>query len=112
MAHCNTIFSQILKSVWRSKEAGPTQVASAPIGHQKVHFEAPDAGRLETGVTRFFDWFNAPTNKEHFYSMSSQIEAERKTDHKHLQQQQRSDLDVTAWLAWFFDYLDIDAIIK
>jgi Fic family protein len=36
-----------------------------------------------------------------FYSMSSQIEAERDEYYSHLEQQQRSSLDITPWLEWF-----------
>ena len=36
------------------------QVVSGPIGREKVHFEAPDAERLESEMSRFIDWFNAP----------------------------------------------------
>ena len=35
------------------------------------------------------------------YSMSSQIERERKTYYKALERQQRSTLDITQWLEWF-----------
>lgn len=38
---------------------------------------------------------------DRFYSLSSQIERERKTYYKELERQQRSTLDVTQWLEWF-----------
>ena len=47
----------------------------------------------------------ADGSKERFYSMSSQIEAERKTYYDHLERQQRGDLNITVWLQWFFDCL-------
>jgi len=31
---------------WRKEETDPMQVVSGPIGHEKVHFEAPSAKRL------------------------------------------------------------------
>jgi Fic family protein len=43
--------------------------------------------------------------KERFYSMSAQIEAERKTYYQQLEQAQRGELDVTAWLGWFLECL-------
>ena len=43
--------------------------------------------------------------KERFYSMSAQIEADRKTYYSELEQAQRGDLDVTAWLLWFLECL-------
>lgn len=41
-----------------------------------------------------------------FYSLSSQIEAERKDYYTHLEQQQRGTTDVTDWLLWFLECLD------
>lgn len=36
-----------------------------------------------------------------YYSMSTQIEAERKEYYLRLESQQRGDVDITAWLEWF-----------
>ncbi len=52
--------SRISVGAWRSKEAGPMQVVSGPIGRKTVHFEAPDAGRIESEMATFFEWFNSP----------------------------------------------------
>lgn len=41
-----------------------------------------------------------------FYSMSAQIEAEKKRYYDALEQGQKGDLDLTRWLAWFLDNLD------
>ena len=38
---------------------------------------------------------------ERFYSMSAQIESERNAYYQHLERNQRGDLDITDWLAWF-----------
>ena len=35
------------------------QVVSGPIGREHVHFEAPDAGRLDEEMRAFLDWFEA-----------------------------------------------------
>jgi len=48
----------------------------------------------------------ADGSTERFYSMSAQIEAERKAYYAHLESQQRGDLDITAWLTWFLGCLD------
>lgn len=45
---------------WRKGEHGPMQVVSGPIGKEKVHFQAPDAERLETEMARFLGWFESP----------------------------------------------------
>ncbi|MEP2878149.1 Fic family protein [Nisaea sp.] len=42
---------------------------------------------------------------ERFYSMSSQIEHERKDYYTQLERQQRSEPDITGWLEWFLDCL-------
>ncbi len=47
----------------------------------------------------------ADQSKLRFYSMSSQIEAERKDYYQHLETQQRGSLDITAWLDWFLSCL-------
>jgi Fic family protein len=36
------------------------QVVSGPVGRQRVHFQAPDARRVEAEMGRFLDWFNKP----------------------------------------------------
>ena len=52
--------------------------------------------------------------KDRYYSMSSGIEAEREDYHRELASAQSGELDITAWLMWFFGCLDrtIDAAGK
>ena len=47
----------------------------------------------------------ADGTKERFYSMSSQIEAERKDYYLNLERSQRGTLDVTSWMEWFLGCL-------
>ncbi len=47
---------------WRTG-GNPMQVVSGPIGREKVHFEAPPAGRLAAEMKRFLGWFNDPPAK-------------------------------------------------
>ncbi|MEM9903551.1 MAG: Fic family protein [Cyanobacteria bacterium P01_D01_bin.44] len=138
---------QITVAAWRPESAGPMQVVSGPIGHQRVHFEAPPAAKLDDDMTAFLDWFEAETSVDpvlkaglahlwfltihpfedgngriaraitdmvlaradgtsnRFYSMSAQIESERKTYYTQLERQQRSTVDVTNWLDWFLECL-------
>ena len=51
---------RITVGAWRESEAGPMQVVSGPMGRERVHFRAPDAGRLEVEMGRFLTWFNSP----------------------------------------------------
>jgi Fic family protein len=140
----------ITVGAWRRREAGLMQVVSGPMGHEKVHFEAPDAGRLELEMTRFLEWFSAapasdldPVVKaaiahfwfvtidpfedghgriaraiadmalaradgtsQRFYSMSTQIEAERNDYYRALESAQRGGMDITRWLQWFLACLE------
>jgi len=50
---------KITVGAWRHSEAGPMQVVSGPLGREKVHYEAPEAGRLSHEMATFLDWFNA-----------------------------------------------------
>jgi Fic family protein len=43
---------------WRPESVGAMQVVSGPIGREWVHFEAPDAARLETEIADFLAWFD------------------------------------------------------
>lgn len=52
---------RITVGAWRSEGAGPMQVVSGPMGHEKIHFEAPKAERLASEMSKFVEWFNAPS---------------------------------------------------
>lgn len=135
--------SEIAVGQWRPKEAGEMRIVSGSFGHERVHFEAPRADRLESEMQAFIEWFNgrgavdpfqkagmahlwfvtihpfedgngriaraiadmalarADGCKDRFYSMSSQIAAERKEYYNELEGAQRASLDITRWLAWF-----------
>lgn len=49
---------------WRTGATGPMQVVSGSVGREKVHFEAPDAGRLNTEMSKFLTWFNSTTEMD------------------------------------------------
>ena len=55
--------SRIKVGGWRDDASGPMQVVSSPIGHQRVHFEAPPADRMEAETSRFIDWLNGASNE-------------------------------------------------
>lgn len=138
---------KITVGAWRRMEGGPMQVVSGPYGRERLHFEAPEADRLNDEMSSFLKWVNAPASvdpvlkatmahfwfvtihpfedgngriaraiadmalaradgtMERFYSMSSQIEAERKDYYLELERAQRGELDITAWLGWFLGCL-------
>lgn len=49
---------KIAVGAWRDDSKGPMQVVSGGIGQERVHFQAPDAGRLDQELSAFIDWFN------------------------------------------------------
>lgn len=139
---------RITVGAWRKRDAGAMRVVSGALGREKVHFEAPEAGRVEAEMAHFLRWFNgaqtvdpvlragiahfwfvtihpfedgngriaraiadmalarADGTSERFYSMSSQIEVERKDYYDQLETAQRGDVDITGWLEWFLGCLD------
>lgn len=52
-------FQRISMAQWRTKDSGPMQIVSGPMGREKVHYEAPSYDRLTKEMTLFFKWFNA-----------------------------------------------------
>jgi len=50
---------KITVGAWRdNKKEDPMQVVSGALGKEKVHFEAPDAERLQEEMRQFINWFN------------------------------------------------------
>ncbi len=49
---------QIRVGGWRTEKEGPMQVVSGPIGRERIHFEAPEAQKLEDEMAVFLSWFN------------------------------------------------------
>jgi len=47
---------------WRTSKSGTMQVVSGVMGKEKVHFEAPDARRLEEEMKVFLTWFEKKSN--------------------------------------------------
>ncbi len=45
---------------WRDDSSGPMQVVSGPIGREKVHYQAPPAGRIAGEMATFLRWFEQP----------------------------------------------------
>jgi Fic family protein len=43
---------------WRDEESGPMRIVSGAYGREKVHYEAPAAGRLDDEMQDFLTWFN------------------------------------------------------
>jgi len=138
---------RIVVGSWRDNSAGPMQVVSGPMGREKVHFEAPEADRLQKEMEAFLQWFNsskaidpvlkaavahlwfvtihpfddgngriaraiadmqlarADGHAQRFYSMSAQIEREKKDYYHMLETTQKGTADITDWIHWFLGCL-------
>jgi len=55
---------RITVGAWRKGEHGPMQVVSGPMGKERVHFQAPDAERLNSEMNRSLEWFNRPSDMD------------------------------------------------
>jgi len=53
---------RIRTGAWRDASSDPMQIVSGAIGHERVHFEAPDAVRLPKEMRQFLDWFEGDTD--------------------------------------------------
>src|ERR1017187_689112 len=51
--------TRIRAGAWRDDSTGPMEVVSGAIGKERVHFQAPAAGRLDREMRVFLEWFNA-----------------------------------------------------
>lgn len=49
--------SKIIVGDWRDDKAGPMQVVSGPIGHEKIHFQAPAASLIPEEIRGFLKWY-------------------------------------------------------
>ncbi len=49
--------TKITVGAWRTDQSGPMQVISGPVGHERVHYQAPPATRLEREMREFLRWF-------------------------------------------------------
>lgn len=140
---------RIRAGAWRTDERGRMQVVSGPPGREQVHYQAPEASRVQREMWTFLGWFNeqpedddpiikaaiahlwfvtihpfddgngriaraigelalarSERSPSRFYSVSSQIVAERSSYYDILESTQRGSMDVTRWLAWFIDCME------
>lgn len=83
-------------------------VLKAGIAHfwfVTIHPFADGNGRTARAIADM-SLARADCTKQRFYSMSSQIEVERKEYYRRLEVAQRGSLDITSWLAWFLECLE------
>jgi Fic family protein len=88
---------------WFEAQNGVDPVVKAAIAHfwfVTIHPFEDGNGRIGRAIVDL-ELARADSTAERFYSMSSQIEAERKEYYLQLERGQRNGLDVTPWLEWF-----------
>ena len=56
--------TKINTGAWRDDSNGPMQVVSGPVGRERVHFQAPAAGKLDGEMNAFLDWFNTEVSND------------------------------------------------
>ena len=92
---------------WLAREDDTDPVIRAGIAHLwfvTIHPLEDGNGRIARAIGDMA-LARADGTAERFYSLSSQIEAERKQYYDQLESQQRATLDITDWLSWFLDCL-------
>jgi Fic family protein len=92
---------------WLNAQDGCDPVVKAGVSHLwfvTVHPFEDGNGRIGRAIADLM-LARADGMAERFYSMSAQIEAERKIYYLQLESAQRGGLDITAWLEWFLGCL-------
>ncbi len=92
---------------WFNGEATTDPVLKAGVAHfwfVTIHPFEDGNGRMARTIADMA-LARADGAPQRFYSMSSQIEAERKEYYLRLEASQRGGLDITAWLEWFLGCL-------
>lgn len=92
---------------WLAGEDDTDPVIRAGIAHVwflTIHPFEDGNGRIARAIGDMV-LAHADGTTERFYSLSSQIKAERKQYYDQLEAQQRATSDITDWLSWFLDCL-------
>ena len=94
--------------MWFEEGQGVDPVLKAGLAHfwfVTIHPFEDGNGRIARAIADM-SLARSDGSAERFYSMSAQMENERKAYYARLEAQQRNGLDVTAWLDWFLACLD------
>lgn len=92
---------------WFEQEGDIDPVLKAGITHLwfvTIHPFEDGNGRIARAIADMA-LARADGTRERFYSMSAQIESERKIYYAELERQQHNSTDITKWLDWFLDCL-------
>ena len=92
---------------WMEREQDMDAVLKAAIAHLwfvTIHPFDDGNGRIARAIADL-QLARADKSQQRFYSMSAQIQAERRMYYDILESTQKGDLDITPWLEWFLDCL-------
>lgn len=92
---------------WANEEAGEPALVKAGLAHLwfvTLHPFDDGNGRIARAVGDLF-LTRADGSPQRFYSLSAQIQRERKDYYDVLERTQKGKLDVTGWLLWFLSTL-------
>lgn len=104
--------SPIREGNWRNDARGPMQVVSGPVVKAAlahlwfvtIHPYEDGNGRIPRAVGDMA-LARAEHSAQRLYSLSSQIQRERKNYYDWLEKTQKGSLDITDWLEWFLSCL-------
>lgn len=92
---------------WFEKKEEIDPVLKEGIAHLwfvRMHPFEEENGRMARAIADMA-LARADGTSDRFYSMSNQIEAERKAYYEQLEKQERASPEITGWLEWFLDCL-------
>lgn len=92
---------------WFNKADETDWVVKASLAHLwfvTIHPFDDGNGRIARAIADM-GLARSERSSQRFYSMSAQIRQERRAYYEHLEQAQRGTMDITNWMAWFFDCL-------
>jgi Fic family protein len=93
---------------WLNAQSGEPPLIKAGLGHLwfvTLHPFDDGNGRIARAIGDLL-LARADGSPQRFYSLSAQIERERKSYYEILERTQKQSLDVTQWLAWFLGALN------
>lgn len=93
---------------WFTNETGLDPVLKAAVAHLwfvTIHPFDDGNGRIARAIADL-QLTRSDGSPQRFYSMSAQIQLERKHYYEILEKTQRGDLHITEWLRWFLSCLD------
>lgn len=93
---------------WFDQEKSTDPIIKAGIAHLwfvTIHPFADGNGRIARAIADM-QLARAENSPQRFYSMSSEIRAQRNAYYGILETTQKGDLDITKWLHWFLECLD------